>query len=139
MHRIEQRLDPIVRNLIREKAFVEFYIGRNGDFDTIAASIIKRARREPDFGNSALSLVLPYPVKDIEYYEQYYDNITLPIDKKVHFKNAITARNKWMVDRCDLLIAYVEADHGGAYTAMQYAEKKGVPIKNLALDEPVAD
>ena len=132
MRRVENALDPLIRKLIREKEFVEFYIGRNGDFDIFAASVIKRAKREMDYGNSALSLVLPYPVKDIEYFEAYYDDIILPIDPKMHFKAAITERNRWMVDHCDLLIAFVENDHGGAYDTVKYAEKKGLPIKNLA-------
>ncbi len=139
MRHIEETLDPIVRELIREKEFVEFYIGRNGDFDIIAAGIIRRAKRELDYGNSALCLVLPYTVKDIEYYEAYYDDITFPVGPKVHFKAAITERNRWMVDQCDLLIACVENDHGGAYNTVRYAKKKGISVKNIALDPIVTD
>lgn len=129
---VENALDPLIRKLIREKEFVEFYIGRNGDFDIFAASMIKRATRESGRGNSTLSLVLPYTVKNITDFAAYYDDIIMPLDPSVHFKAAITERNRWMIDRCDLLIAYVNTDHGGAYDTVKYAEKKGLPIKNLA-------
>ena len=38
---IEDRLTPIIKDLIWKKQFVEFYIGRNGEFDEFAASVIK--------------------------------------------------------------------------------------------------
>ena len=41
-----------------------------------------------------------------------------------------------MIDNADLLVAYVEPDRkGGALTTLKYAEKKGVEIINLAIEE----
>ena len=37
-----------------------------------------------------------------------------------------------MIDRADLIVVYVNHLSGGAYQAMQYAEKKGKRILNLA-------
>ena len=51
---------------------------------------------------------------------------------EVHYKRAITERNKWMIDRCQCLIAYVYRDFGGAWIAMNYAIKKGLTVYNLA-------
>ncbi|MBE6646325.1 MAG: DUF1273 domain-containing protein, partial [Ruminococcaceae bacterium] len=42
---------------------------------------------------------------------------------RTHPKCAITKRNRWMVEACDLFICYVEREDGGAYTAMKYAKK----------------
>ncbi|MBR6681192.1 MAG: DUF1273 domain-containing protein, partial [Clostridia bacterium] len=66
-----------------------------------------------------------------EYYEQYYDEIYMPIEK-VHYKAAITKRNEWLVDNSDLLVAYVNKDFGGAHNTLRYSEKIGVPIINVA-------
>ena len=128
---VDNRVDEIVRELIRTKEYVEFYMGRNGEFDKSVASIIKRAQNDLGKENSSLILVLPYHVKDEEYYEEYYDEIYMPIEK-VHFKSAITKRNEWLVDNSDLLVAYVNKDFGGAYNTLKYAAKKGVQIINVA-------
>ena len=43
---VEERVDSIVRELISTKEYVEFYVGRNGEFDILVASVVKRAKRE---------------------------------------------------------------------------------------------
>jgi uncharacterized phage-like protein YoqJ len=45
---------------------------------------------------------------------------------------AMHARNRWMVDRCDSLMALWNGDiTGGTANCVVYAEKKGKPIVNL--------
>ena len=79
-----------------------------------------------------MTLVLPYKVKDIEYFEKYYDDVIIyEIEEKLHPKEAITKRNRWMVENCDLLLCFVERNSGGAYKAMQYANKQGIKTLNL--------
>ena len=129
---VEKRLERLVSELLRKKDYVEFYMGRNGDFDETAASVIKRLQKKLDTRNSAVILVLSYHAKDEEYYQKYYDDVLLPIASDTHFKAAITKRNEWMVEHADLLIAYVCKESGGAYKTMKYAEKKGVGIINLS-------
>ncbi len=73
----------------------------------------------------------PYMVKDMEYYENYYNEIIYPVEK-VNFKSAITARNKWMVENSDVLLAYAERDEGGAADCLKYAQKLGLKIINYA-------
>lgn len=129
---LEEKLHKIVVELLRSKEYVEFYIGRNGEFDIIAASVIKSAQKTVDYNNSSIVLVLPYRVKDMEYYENYYDELTLPIEPKTHFKEAITKRNKWLVDNTDMLIAFVENSKGGAYQCLEYAKKAQIDFINIA-------
>ncbi len=57
---VEQQLYPILRELLQTRSYVEFYIGRDGEFDTFVASVIKRAQRTFGNENSELILVLPY-------------------------------------------------------------------------------
>lgn len=134
--RIEENLTPIIKDLIEKKPYVIFLIGRNGEFDEYAASIIKSAQHKYGIVNSELTLVLPYMVADIFYYQDYYDSIHLPdCVESAHPKSAITKRNRWMVERADLVIVDVEKSQGGAYTAMRYAEKLHTRVINLA-DSP---
>lgn len=43
---VEDQVYSVVRELINTKEYVEFYVGRNGEFDTLVASVIKRVKRE---------------------------------------------------------------------------------------------
>ena len=123
---IEQQLLPILQELFENHMFVDFYVGRNGEFDEIAASLVRlvqRANKDRNCAMTTLTLVLPYPTKDMEYYEKYYDDIIIyEAEKKPHFKRAITERNCFMIDMVDLVIAYVDKQEGGAYQAMRYAQ-----------------
>ena len=93
---LEERLIPILRDLIRRHEFIEIYIGRDGEFDIYAATIVKRVQREyDDYHAIEFNLVLPYPKKDMDAFETYYDRVNIPI--KAHPKLAITKRNEWMV------------------------------------------
>ena len=138
--KLERRLFPILHELIRTKPFLEIYIGRNGEFDIYAASIVKRAQKAFGTENSELTLVIPYTLKDLEYYEKYYDNVIVPECVQNTFpKSAITKRNRWMIEACDLLICYVENSTGGARNALKYAKKLGKRIINLAIDTDFDD
>lgn len=133
----ETGVEEIVRKLLESKEYTEFLVGREGDFDQIASSTIKRLKRSVRDDNSSLTWVLPYPISEmennIEYYEKYYDNIEVCEESsRAHFKGAIQARNRNMVDRADLIVCYVEHQRGGAYQTIKYAEKQGKHIINLA-------
>ena len=41
---LDARLYPLLCDLIRTKPFVEIYIGRNGEFDIYAATVVKRVQ-----------------------------------------------------------------------------------------------
>ena len=129
---IEEKLVPILNELILTKEYVEFYIGRSGDFDEFVASVIKRVQKQLDIDNNVMILTLPYTVKNIEYYENYYDEIVIPeAIGKAHPKAAITLRNRWMVDAADLVISYIEHEEGGAYETVKYSNTLGKRVINL--------
>jgi len=132
LRKVEYRLVPIIKELIRTKPYVAFLIGRHGEFDEYVASLIKIARKEIGMENSDMTLVLPYAVANLEHYERYYDDIIIPKTVQgAHPKSAIALKNRWMVEQSDLVIVYVEQSQGGAYAAMKYAEKKGKSVINL--------
>ena len=121
---VEERLHELFWELLRTKEYVEFYLGRNGDFDILAASVIKRLHKNYRDDNSVMILVLPYPVKDYEYYDDYYDEIIIPDELHgVHPKAAITERNRWIVANSDMLIAYIRNKSGGTATCVRMAER----------------
>ena len=136
LRELDKLLASAVSELIRTKEYVSFLIGRNGEFDEYAASVIKRVQKELGKDNSDITLILPYKVASLEYYEKYYDSIVIPDTMYgVYPKSAITLKNRWMVEASDFVITYVRRNSGGAYTAMKYAEKLGKEILNLCASE----
>ncbi|MBQ7940220.1 MAG: hypothetical protein IJ281_07575 [Clostridia bacterium] len=134
---VERVLEIMVRQLLAEKEYVEFLVGRDGEFDLLAASVIKRCRRAVGEENSALIWMLPYPTAEYrdheEEYLSYYDAVEVSQNAAgAHFKSAMQIRNREMVDRSDLVIFCVEHQKGGAYQSMRYAEKQGVPFINIS-------
>ncbi len=134
---IEERLDEIIRDLLQSKEYVEFLVGRNGDFDQLVSSAVRRAKKECGDHNSALVLVLPYLTGEYRYneksFESYYDEIEIcDAAAKAHPKAAIQIRNCSMIDRSDLVVCFVEKNEGGAFRSMRYAECNHKPLLNLA-------
>ncbi len=137
---VEERLEEIIRSLMRDKEYVDFVVGRNGDFDQYVSSTVLRCKKNYRDDNSSLVLVLPYASAEYannqDYYEEYYDDIEVSFEaSKAHPKAAIQIRNREMVDRADLIVCYIERKNGGAYKTIQYAEKIGKPIINIAEQE----
>ena len=134
---VEQKLYELLRIIIsRGDREVEFLVGRNGDFDMIATSVIRRLKKEINAKNVFLTLVLPYETAELrnntEAFENFYDSIEISeasVDK--NFKYAITARNRDMIDRSDMVVVYVKNQSGGAYQSLRYAEKNDKRIINL--------
>lgn len=134
---VEQKLYELLRIIMsRGDREVEFLVGRNGDFDLMTASVVRRLKKELNAENVFLTLVLPYETAELrnntEAFENFYDSIEISeasADK--NFKFAITARNRDMIDRSDMVVVYVKNQSGGAYQSLRYAEKNDKRIINL--------
>ncbi len=134
---IEVGLEILLHDLITHKQYVEFLVGRDGEFDLLAASAIRRAVNQYGCGNTSLILVLPYMKAEYRDNEQsyldYYDEVEICADSsEVHYKSAIQVRNRCMVDRSDLVVCCIQHKSGGAYKTVLYAKKQGKQVRNLA-------
>ena len=99
---VENRFDKLLHELIAQKEYVEFLIGRDGEFDLLASAAIKRAVREYGYGNTHFTLVLPYmkaEYRDNEKeYLDYYDEVEVCAESaETHPKSAILVRNRNLV------------------------------------------
>lgn len=135
---IEEKLEKLIRDFLNSKEYVEFLVGRDGEFDQLVASTVRRCKRAIRDDNSALVLVLPYPTAEFlnneQSFQEYYDEIEICAESaEKHFKAAHQTRNRAMVDRSDIVVFNVERKSGGAYTTLCYAEKIGAQLINLAL------
>ena len=133
---IENRLEHLIRTLLRKHEYVEFLVGRDGEFDQLVSSVVRRCKREYRSDNSAHVLVLPYVTAEFrdneESFREYYDEIEIcGSAADGYFKGAHQIRTREMVDRFDLVIFCVQRENGGAWQTMKYARKQGVPSINL--------
>lgn len=133
---VENKLEEIVKELILQKEYVVFLVGREGEFDQIVSSVIKRAQREITDLNNIHTLVMPYVKKSYldneKSYNEYYDLIEISEKAAAaHPKAAISIRNKEMIDRSALCVFYVEENFGGAAKALAYAKKREKKIINI--------
>ena len=134
---IEQRLEALIRELLRMKEYVDFLVGRSGDFDQYASSAVLRVRKAVGDHNSSLTLVLPYPTAEYlnnqESFEDYYSYVEVSdAASAAHHKAAFQIRNREMVDRSDLIVCCIERESGGAWQTVNYAMEQGKTVINLA-------
>ena len=137
---IEQRLENLIRRLINTKEYVDFIVGRSGDFDQYASSAVLLVRKAVGDHNSSLTLVLPYPTAEYlnnqESFEDYYSYVEVSdAASAAHHKAAYQLRNREMVDRSAVVVGYVERESGGAWQTVKYALEQGKTVINLANED----
>ena len=118
----------IITQKLIEQGGKTFYLGGYGEFDSLAASVLREKKKL--YPQIELILVLPYLHTSKEILE--YDDTIYPPLESVHPRYAISKRNQWMVDISDVVVAYVLHSWGGAATTMRYAKHKN---KKLILYE----
>lgn len=112
-----------------ERGVTDFISGGMGSFDWMCAHAVFDLKKVyPQISNH---LVIPYLTFTIRE-EKYFDSIIYPEGfEKYHFKAAIPARNKYLVDNSSYALCYVTHSWGGAAKTLERAVKKGLTIVNL--------
>ncbi len=133
----EKHIETLVRKLICEKEYVEFLVGRDGDFDLLVASCVMRVKKDLFEANSSLIWVQPYPLSSYlnnpQDFEKFYDEVEFfDSNNSVQPKSAFKKRNEALLKRSDLAIFWVENNYGGAYSSLQYAKAHNIKNINLA-------
>lgn len=133
---IESGLEQVIQALLLNKEYVEFLVGRDGEFDQLVSSVVRCCKREYRSDNSAHIWILPYLTAEFRdneaSFRDYYDEIEVcEAAAGCHYKNAHQTRNRAMVDRSDLVVFCIQHESGGAWQTMKYAKKQGVPYINI--------
>lgn len=112
-----------------ELGVTDFISGGMGSFDWMCAhAVFDLKKTYPQISNH---LVIPYLTFTIRE-EKYFDSIIYPEGfEKYHFKAAIPARNKYLVDNSSYALCYVTHSWGGAAKTLERAVRKGLTIVNL--------
>lgn len=129
--KVRKWLYETVEGLIREGADC-FYLGGYGQFDSMAAGVVRELKSKHPQIRSVL--VLPY--LDRGYDVSEYDESNYPPLENVPRRYAISRRNEYMVDNADVVIAYVLYSFGGASKTLRYAERKHKRIVRYSIKLP---
>lgn len=125
----EQALLDCLENTVKDND-VELFLGGYGAFDRFCYSCCKKFKKSHP--RAKIIFVSPYlSSKHLQNIKQDYDLIIFPEIENIPPKLAIMYRNKYMVEKSDFIITYVERTYGGAYKAYKYAKKLNKSILNF--------
>lgn len=128
--KINHKLESVLIDLIENYNIDSFYLGNNGNFDLI----VKRKLEELSiiYPQISYTIVLAYMPKNKNSNNDFEKTILPDGIENVPPKFAISYRNKWLIEKSDIVVTYVKRPFGGAATFKKMAEKKGKKIINIA-------
>ena len=104
---LRSQIKTAVTDLIKNKGITIFYSGGMGNFDSLCESVVRELKKTYPL---KLYLIAPYMTQKInrdgKYYKELYDDIIVPDLREVHYKRAITERNKWITEQSDIILCY---------------------------------
>ena len=126
---IEPTLRTTLVDLIENHGAIKFYVGNNGNFDTMVRRQLENLSQTYPI---TYNIVLAYiPTKKSEYDD--YTNTILPEGIETAPKRfAISYRNKWMIEQADIVVTYAIRGFGGAAQFKALAERQGKTIIELS-------
>ena len=128
-HDIRSKLQFIIEQLITEKQINSFYVGHQGQFDSMVYSVLKELKVK--YPQIRYTVVLAY-MPDEHTKEVYGENTLYPDGlETVPRRFAISKRNDWMIQQSDYAVCYVHKITGGAAKFREKAERKGLRIINI--------
>ena len=128
-HDIRSKLQFIIEQLITEKQIYNFYVGHQGQFDSMVRSVLKELKVK--YPHIRYTVVLAY-MPD-EHIKEVYGEDTLYPDglETVPRRFAISKRNDWMIQHSGYAVCYVHKITGGAAKFREKAKKKGLVIVDV--------
>lgn len=125
-HNIRDKLTVIIENLITEGNVTKFYVGHQGQFDSMVYSVLKEIKEK--YPHIRYTVVLAY-MPD-EHIRDLYDEDTLFPNglENVPKKFAINKRNDWMIQQSGFAVCYVHKITGGAAKFKDKAKKNKLQI-----------
>ena len=125
-----QKLQCAIEDLILNGVDT-FYVGNQGQFDSAVYTCLKQLRsRHPHIRVCVILAYLP-----TEKHEDDDLTDTMYPEIEGHPKFALDRRNRWMIDRADVCICYIDHTWGGAYKFVMLAQKRGLTVINIGSAE----
>ena len=128
-HNIKPKLTAIIEKLITEDSVTEFYVGHQGQFDSMVYSVLKELKAK--YPHIRYTVVLAY-MPD-EHIKKVYGEDTLFPDgmESVPKKFAISKRNDWMIQQSGFAVCYVHKITGGAAKFREKCVRKKLKVIDI--------
>ena len=126
---IEPTLRSTLIDLIENKNVTVFYVGNNGNFDTMVRHQLEDLSHIYPI---TYSIVLAYLPTEKNKYDDLTNTIYPEGIETIPKRFAISYRNKWMVEQSDIVITYVARTYGGAWQFKAMAERQGKMVIELS-------
>ena len=124
---VQTVLENTIKRLLASYPHLHFLIGNQGAFDNMALrTVADLAKCYPQITYDVVLAYLPQGTATIPH--SIYPEELEEVPKRF----AISKRNNWLIAKSDGAIAYVIRSYGGAAQTKRMAERKGMPIYNLA-------
>lgn len=129
---IKSLVEDTITDVIERYGANMFLVGNQGGFDRLVQSTLKRICE--NYNNVDYRVVLAYMPTAKSENDRESSNHTIVFDgcESVPPKYAIPKCNRWMIDKSDIVIAYVTHNIGGAAKFKDIAQKKGKLVINIA-------
>lgn len=133
---IRREVSRCILDLTWNKKKVEILIGNESEFDIQAAIVIRKLIDVLELNNCKLILLLSglQPELTDTDAQGCYDEIDFSgaaVD--LPQEQAVSVRNREMIDRADFVVCWVEEESGEEWNLIQYALQRGKLIENLCL------
>ena len=128
-HNIIDKLKAIIESLIAENGVTEFYVGHQGQFDSMVYSVLKELKAK--YPHIRYTVVIAY-MPD-EHIKEVYGEDTLFPDgmESVSKKFAISKRNDWMIQQSGFVVCYVHKITGGAAKFREKCVRKKLKVIDI--------
>lgn len=125
---VKPLLRQVIIELIEHHSVTEFYVGNQGNFDAMARSLLAELAQIYPIH---YDIVLAYLPKGNDPSSDGSHTILPDGFESVPPRFAIDYRNRWMLDRSDVVVTYVRYP-GGAEKYKASAERKGKMVVEVA-------
>ena len=130
-----ERLRQTVYMLL-DRGFSVFYCGMALGFDMLAAECLLEFRSQYKFKLAAVIPCVGQADRFSRYERERYKKILAACDDFIilsdeYYSGCMQVRDRYMVDNCDVVVAFLRKKSGGTYYTVGYAKKHGKEIIEL--------
>lgn len=126
---VEIPLKKLLTDLIEREEVELFLVGKEGNFDRLVLKVLKELEKTfPHIRFAVVFATLPDKGKRHDGVNTIYPEELRTVPKGY----SVSYRNRWMTERSDYVVSYVNRGFGSAAKFVDIAEKQGVTVLNLA-------
>lgn len=132
---IRPALQSQIEILIKNHNDCLFYVGNHGNFDSMVIRILSNMKRQFPHIRCVVTLAYMPSKNEGDDFPAGIETVVPDGIESTLPRYAIIKRNRWMVERADVVLTYVRHTTGGAYKFMELARKKQKQVINLTFEE----